>query len=104
MYAVVKIAGRQYRLSPDQIIKVDRLKAEVGSPVTVDEVLMVSDGGKVEIGSPSAPFTVNLEVVRHDRKPKVYNVRFMRRGGVRRRRGHRQPVTLVKVNSISRRI
>ncbi|MFH0765343.1 MAG: 50S ribosomal protein L21 [Calditrichota bacterium] len=103
MFAIVKIAGRQYRVSPDQLVKVDLLETEPGGQVAVNEVLLVSDGGKVEIGNPEAPFTVHLEVVRHDRKPKVYHVRFMRRGGVRRRRGHRQPITIVKVKSIQRR-
>lgn len=100
MYAIVKIAGRQYRVTPDEEFKVARLQVEPGNAVSIEDVMMVADGDKIEIGTPHVPYRVNLEVVAHDRHPKVTSVTFKRRGGMRRTRGHRQPYTLVKVKSI----
>ena len=102
MYAIVNIAGRQYRVSPDQQVQVDRLKVEPGGAVTVDEVMLVADGEKVEVGTPYVPYRVRMEVVKHDRRPKVLSYRFKRRGGARKTHGHRQQVTLVKVTSIDK--
>ncbi len=102
MYAIVNIAGRQYRVSPDQQFRVDHLKVEPGTEVTVDKVMLVSDGENVEVGNPHVAYRVKMEVVKHDRYPKVVSYRFKRRGGARKTHGHRQHFTLVKVTSIEK--
>lgn len=102
MYAVVKIAGRQYRVSPDELIEVDRLDIDPGNALTINDVMLVADGDNVEVGTPHTTHQVNLEVVKHDRRPKVTSVTFKRRGGMRRTKGHRQPFTVVKVKSIEK--
>ena len=100
MYAVVKIGGRQYRISPEEVLKVHLLKAKPGESISVTEVTMIGDGDKVEIGDPNLDYNVTLEVLEHGRHPKVKSVIFKRRGGMRRKTGHRQDYSLVKVKSI----
>ncbi len=102
MYALVKIAGRQYKVSPEDTLKVDRLKTQPGDETSVTDVMMVSDGDSVEIGTPLLPYQVMLETLEHDRHPKVMTYRFKRRGGMRKMHGHRQQYTLVKVKSIQK--
>jgi len=100
MYAIIKISGRQYKVAPDEQFEVDNLNVEPGGTVTVQDVIMVSDGDNLEIGTPKTPYRVELEVLEHDRRPKIKSVVFKRRGGMRRMRGHRQQYTVVKVKSI----
>jgi len=102
MYAIVKIAGRQYRIAPDEQFEVDKLNVEPGGTLTVEDVMMVSDDNNLEIGTPHSSYHVNLEVIKHDRRPKVISVVFKRRGGMRRKKGHRQQYTVVKVKSIEK--
>ncbi|MBT3231975.1 MAG: 50S ribosomal protein L21 [Calditrichaeota bacterium] len=102
MYAIVKIAGRQYRVSQDEAVEVDRIDVEPGGQVTVEDVMMIADGDNVEIGTPQLPYKVNLEVVKHDRRAKVRSVHFKRRGGMRRTIGHKQQYTVLKVKSIEK--
>ena len=100
MYAIIQVAGRQYRIAPDEQFEVDKLDVEPGGSLTVDDVMLVADGENVEIGTPILPYKVNLEVVEHDRHKKVTSITFKRRGGMRRTHGHRQQFTVVKVKSI----
>ena len=102
MYAIVKIAGRQYRATPDEQFQVDRLHIEPGEELTVEDVLMVVDGENVEVGTPRTPYRVQLEIVKHDRRKKVISYRFKRRGGARKTHGHRQQFTVVRVKSIEK--
>lgn len=102
MYAIVKIAGRQYRVSQNESVEVDKLDVEPGGQVTIDDVLMIADGDSVEIGMPQLPYKVNLEVVKHDRRAKVRSVIFKRRGGMRRTIGHKQQYTVLMVKSIEK--
>jgi large subunit ribosomal protein L21 len=102
MYALVKIAGRQYRVAPDMQLKVAKLDAEPEGEVVIPEVLMISEGDRPEFGAPTLPYRVRLEVLAHGRYPKVFHYHFKRRGGRRRLHGHRQDWTLVKVSSIEK--
>lgn len=102
MFAIVKIGGSQFKVSPEDKIKVDKLNVAVGGEVIVKDVLLVSDGDKTQVGDPHVPYHVNLEVVEHDRHPKVTSVHFKRRGGRRKTQGHRQHYSLVKVKSIEK--
>ena len=102
MYAVVKTGGKQYRVSKDDTIMVESIKAEVGSTIQLDDVMMLDDNGSVTIGTPSVEGAiVSAEVVKQARGPKLIIFRRKRRKNHRRIRGHRQDLTLLKILDIS---
>ena len=101
MFAVVKTGGKQYKVAKDDIITVEKLVAEPGATVELTDVLMLGDGGKVTAGSPLVDgATVAAEVVEHDRGPRIIVFRKRRRQNSRRRAGHRQDLTVLKVTEI----
>ena len=100
MYALIKVAGRQYRVSQNEQLKVDRLQSDPGDEVVILDVMMVARDSDVEIGAPYLPYRVTMETVEHGRHPKVMSYRFKRRGGARKMHGHRQQYTLVRVKAI----
>ena len=102
MYAVVKTGGKQYRVSKDDTIMVESIKAEAGSTIQLDDVMMLDDNGSVTIGTPSVEGAiVSAEVVKQARGPKLIIFRRKRRKNHRRIRGHRQDLTLLKILDIS---
>ncbi|HET8728965.1 MAG TPA: 50S ribosomal protein L21 [Alphaproteobacteria bacterium] len=102
MFAVIKTGGKQYRVAKDDIIQVERLQAEAGASVTLDEVLMVGDGGKVSVGAPVlSGASVTAEVVEQARGPKIIVFKKKRRQNYRRKNGHRQDLTVLKITDIS---
>jgi large subunit ribosomal protein L21 len=101
MYAVIKTGGKQYRVNAGERIKVEKLVAEVGDTVTLDQILMVSDGEKTTIGSPIIKgATVKATVVSHGRGDKVMIFKFRRRKHYRKTQGHRQSFTEIKIEAI----
>lgn len=101
MYAVIKTGGKQYRVNAGEKIKVEKLVAEVGDTVTLDQILMVSDGEKTTIGSPIVKgATVKATVVSHGRGDKVMIFKFRRRKHYRKTQGHRQSFTEIKIEAI----
>lgn len=103
MFAVIKTGGLQYCVKPDDVIKINKIEAEPDKIFDVTDVLMYSDGKKAEIGTPNVSgVTVKLKVLRHMRNEKVIIFKKHRRHNYRRKRGHRQPMTLVKVVEILR--
>ena len=100
MYAVVKTGGKQYRVENEQNFLVDRLKAEEGSIVTLDNLLMVVDSGKISMGSEIEKMAVSATVIRQTRGPKIITLKHRRRKNSRRVKGHRQDLTLLKVLGI----
>ena len=103
MFAVIKTGGKQYRVAKDDVIEVERTGAEAGKSVEIKDVLMLSDGGKVEIGSPLLKgASVKAEVVELSRGPKVIIFKKRRRKNYRRKKGHRQDLMVLKITSISR--
>lgn len=102
MYAVVDVGGKQVRVSPREHVKVPRLAAEVGSKVTFDRVYAVSSSGKIHIGTPTVEGAkVTASVVAHGKAKKVIVYKYKRRKYYRRKRGHRQPYTEVKISKIA---
>ena len=102
MYAVIATGGKQYRVQPGETIHVEKLPVDVGSKVEFEHVLMVADGELVVIGAPVVHGArVSAEVVQQGREEKVIVFKFKRRKGYRRRNGHRQPFTAVKITAIS---
>ncbi len=97
MFAVVRTGGKQYRVQPEDKIVVERLPGEAGSTVRLEDVLLVSDGGTLK---PAAGIAVQAEIVAHDRGEKVIIFKKRRRHNYRRKNGHRQHQTVLKIVSI----
>ncbi len=102
MYAVVKTGGKQYRVSKEDTIMVETIKAEAGATVYLDDVMMIDNDGSVTIGTPRVEGAiVSAEVVKQARGPKLVIFRRKRRKNHRRTHGHRQDLTLLKILDIS---
>ena len=101
MYAVVRSGGKQYRVSPGGSFRVERLTGEVGSTITLADVLMIGSDDAVRIGAPTlAGAQVVGTIVAQDRAAKVMTFKQKRRKGYRRKYGHRQDYTEIRVESI----
>lgn len=101
MYAIVSINGIQTRVTPDEVVSVPRLTGEPGQKLTFDNVLMVSDGGKITVGQPYVKgASLVAEVLDHIRGPKLKIFKFKRRRDYRRRKGHRDEITRIRVTAI----
>jgi large subunit ribosomal protein L21 len=101
MYAVIKTGGKQYRVSEGDRLRVEKLPGEPGAQITFDEVLMIG-GEKVAVGTPVVKGAkVRAEIVTQGRDKKVIVFKFRRRKNYRRKRGHRQPFTELKITGIS---
>ena len=102
MYAVIKSGGKQYRVTPGNVFKVESLDAEVGATVNFEEVLMIADGDNVTIGNPTiASAKVAAEVIAHGRAKKIEIIKFKRRKHHQKRTGHRQNFTQVEILNIN---
>ncbi|MDF1687880.1 MAG: large subunit ribosomal protein L21 [Parvibaculaceae bacterium] len=103
MYAVIKTGGKQYKVAKDDVITVEKLVAEAGTTVELAEVLMIGgEGADVTIGSPLIKgATVTAEVVEQSRAKKVLVFKKKRRQNYRRKAGHRQHQTLLKITNIA---
>ncbi|MEZ5917652.1 MAG: 50S ribosomal protein L21 [Parvularculaceae bacterium] len=101
MYAVVKTGGKQYRVSKDDLIRIERLDGDAGDVVTLGEVLMVADGGDVTVGAPLVDgASVAGEIVEQMRDKKIIVFKKRRRQNYRRKKGHRQQLTVVRITDI----
>ncbi len=100
MFAVIKTGGKQYRVAEDQMLKIEKIKGEPGEIVQLGEVLVVG-GDTPTIGVPTvAGASVAVEVVEQGRGPKVIAFKKRRRKNSRRKRGHRQEFTLIRISEI----
>ena len=101
MYAIIKTGGKQYRISPGDVLRVERLPGERGDEVILDQVLLVTDGDAVQVGQPLVPnATVRTEIVRQGKSKKVLIFKKKRRKNYRRKQGHRQLFTALQINEI----
>jgi large subunit ribosomal protein L21 len=101
MYAVVKTGGKQYRVEEGETIQVEKLEGNPGDTVELDEVLMISYGETFSLGRPLvAGAKVTAEIVAQDRAPKVIVYKYRRRKRYRRKSGHRQPFTALRITGI----
>ncbi len=101
MYAIVEMAGQQFKVAKDQKVYVHRLQVEEGKKVTFDNVLLLADGSNVTIGAPAIDgATVEAKVVKHLRGDKVIVFHKKRRKGYRKKNGHRQSLTEIVIESI----
>ena len=102
MYAVIESGGKQHRVEKGEVIRFEKLKAEAGTTVDFDKVMMVADGADVKIGAPYVEGgKVSAEVVNHGRHDKVTIIKMKRRKHYRRQAGHRQWYTELKITSIA---
>ena len=102
MYALVRTGGKQYRVAKDDTILVERIAADEGAEVILDDVVMLGAGAKVTIGTPRVEgAAVSATVVSQTRGPKIIIFRRKRRKNHRRTQGHRQSLTLLKINAIA---
>ncbi|MBI1734273.1 MAG: 50S ribosomal protein L21 [Candidatus Rokubacteria bacterium] len=100
MEAVIATGGKQYRVAPGQVISVEKLAGDKGSAVEFRQVLFVNRDGEVLTGDRLGSARVAAEVVSQGRGKKVAVVKFKRRKGYRRNRGHRQSMTTVRITTI----
>jgi large subunit ribosomal protein L21 len=102
MYAVIATGGKQYRVTKDGVLRIEKLDAEPGATVEFGEVLLVGEGADVKVGKPMLTGgKVLATVVRHGKGPKISVVKFKRRAHYLRQKNHRQMFTEVKVTDIS---
>jgi large subunit ribosomal protein L21 len=101
MFAVIRTGGKQYKVTSGDVIEVEKLEGEDGSTLTIDQVLMVVDGASTSIGTPLvAGATVTAELVRQARGPKLIIFKKKRRQNYRRKKGHRQDLTVLRITGI----
>jgi len=102
MYAVIKTGGKQYKVSEGDLLNVEKLKGETGSEVVFNEVLMLSGEGDIRIGAPLVEGAqVVGEIVTDLRGPKITIFKMKRRKGFRKKTGHRQDLTCLRIKKIS---
>ena len=103
MYVVLEAGGMQFIAKENETLIIPKIKNEVGEKVTFDKILLFKDDGETLIGKPYLDnVKVEAEVVAHKRLPKVVVFKFKRRKNYKRKKGHRQPVTEVKITSITK--
>jgi large subunit ribosomal protein L21 len=101
MYAVIKTGGKQYRVAPDDVLTIEKVEGDAGSKVEFAEVLMIGGSDKLKVGTPLiSGAKVVAELVEQTRGPKVIAFKKRRRKNSRRKRGHRQDLTTVRIKSI----
>jgi large subunit ribosomal protein L21 len=101
MYAVIETGGKQYRVSPGDSLKVERLPGEVGAEITFDKVLAVSkDSGDLLVAKDAASAKVTASITEHGRGDKVIVFKFKRKKQYKKTQGHRQDLTTIKISEI----
>ncbi|MEE2757518.1 MAG: 50S ribosomal protein L21 [Myxococcota bacterium] len=101
MYAIIKTGGKQYRVSPGQTLRVEKLDGDVGETVELDNVLLVGGGEGIQIGTPSVSgAAVSAEIVEQGRAKKIIVFKKKRRKGYHKKQGHRQYYTGLKITEI----
>ena len=102
MYAVIETGGKQYRVQPGQTLIVEKLAVETGGTVEIDRVLLVNSEGNVKIGTPYvAGASVTAAVLDQDRDRKITVFKYKPKKNYKRKQGHRQPYTRIKIEEIN---
>ena len=102
MYAVVKTGGKQYRVEKNYVVLVEKLSANAGDQVVLDKILMIGEGKNVTLGNPTLnDAAVMAQVIKQTRGPKITMIYKRRRKNSRRKQGHKQDLTLLKIIDIA---
>jgi large subunit ribosomal protein L21 len=102
MYAVIKTGGKQHRVSPGDVLSIEKVEGLKGDSITFDEVLMIADGEDIRLGTPVvAGAKVIGEILAQKKGPKITVFRMKRRKSYHKKTGHRQPLTSMKITEIS---
>jgi len=102
MYAVIKTGGKQYRVAENDVIRVEKLDAEVGSQVALGEILLVGGGGDVKVGTPTVEgASVKADVLDQIKADKIVVFKKKRRKNYRKKQGHRQRLTVLRIREIA---
>lgn len=102
MYAVIESGGKQHRVEPGEVLKLEKLDADAGATIDFDKVMLIGEAGDIKVGTPYLDGgKVSAEVVSHGRHDKVTIIKMRRRKHYRRQAGHRQWFTQVKITDIS---
>jgi large subunit ribosomal protein L21 len=102
MFAIIETGGKQYRVATDQKIIVEKLAGDVGSKITFDKVLLVNNGQETSFGDPLVSGAkVEAEILKNFKNDKIIILKKRRRQNSRRKRGHRQHQTLLKITQIN---
>ncbi len=102
MYAVIKTGGKQHKVAEGEILKVEKLKASVGEPFDITDVLLIEKDGEVTLGSPFIEGAkVTAKILRHGKEDKVTIIKMKRRKDYRKKQGHRQNYSEIQIEQIS---
>lgn len=102
MYALIKTGGKQYRVAQGETLKVEKIDAEPGTDITLEQVLLIADGEQITVGTPYVQGgSVSATVKRQGRGPKVKIIKFRRRKHHRKQMGHRQSFTELQITGIN---
>ena len=103
MYAIMATGGKQYKVKVDDVIEIERIPGEAGEKITFDEVLAIGEeGGELKVGTPKLEnAVVEAEFVNQFRGPKLIAFKMKKRKGYRKKKGHRQELTSVKISAIN---
>ncbi len=103
MYAIIEACGRQYKVTEGDVVFFEKLDAEEGKKVTFDNVVLLADGDKIEVGSPFVKGAkVEGKVAEHGKGKKIVVFKYKPKKNYRRKQGHRQPYTKVEITSIKK--
>jgi len=100
MFAVIRTGGKQYKVTSGDVVFVERLAGEAGSIITLDDVLMLVDGDKLTLGDKLKGASVTAEILGQDRAAKIIVFKKKRRANYRRKKGHKQLITVLRVKDI----
>jgi len=101
MFAVVKTGGKQYKVKEGDVIKIEKVAGEVGQPIELEEVLLIANSQEIKIGQPMVPNAKIVgDIIQQGKTQKVIVFKSKRRKGYRKKQGHRQMLTSLKINKI----
>lgn len=100
MYAIVKTGGRQYKVAEGDIVKVEKIEGELGSSVALTPVLLVDGATVTTKADELAKVKVSAEIIDSDKGPKIKILKYKNKTGYKKRQGHRQPLTVLKITGI----